>query len=256
MEEDMRVRPSVGIGVGLAAAYMIVFGGLLKLSGVGYDDVTASADNALKALVIPVGIAVVVFAIVTSIFGWWKPVLRDRQRAGGWLIVVPIVMLLGLLAGVDYGNLQVLDSKLLLWIGIGTAFVGIGEELMYRGLVVVSFRGSMSEIHVWLWSSVAFGLLHSINVLLGQSLGATIQQVVVTFVIGSGLYVARRATGWIIAPMFLHLLWDYSAFTQGDGRSAQGTIQLLLIVVVIVALVAGRKQLFGTAGDPVNEAVS
>ena len=252
----MRVRPSAGIGVALAAAYMIVFGGLFKLSGIGYDDITASADNALKALVIPVGIAVAVFAIVTSIFGWWKPVLRDRQRAGGWLIAVPILMLVALLAGVDYGNLQVLDSKLLLWIGLGTAFVGIGEELMYRGLVVVSFRGSMSEVQVWLWSSVAFGLLHSINVLLGQGFGATVQQVVVTFVIGSGMYVARRATGWIVAPMFLHLLWDYSAFTQGEGRSMASLVQTGLLILVIVALVAGRGRLFGTAEDPVNETVS
>jgi len=252
----VRVRPSVGVGVALAAVYMIVFGGLFKALGVGYGDVGASVSNVQRTLVIPVAVALVVFIGVTSVFGWWRPVLQDRRRAGGWLIAVPIVMVLALLVGVDYSNLSVLDSNLLLWIGIGVALVGISEELAYRGLVVVAFRGSMRESHVWLWSSVAFGLLHSINVLLGQGAGATVKQVVVTFIIGSGMYIARRATGLIVVPMLLHLLWDYSAFTAGDGSSLGGLVQFVLLAVVLVSLVVGRYRLFGTADAPVDESVS
>jgi len=146
----MRVRPSVGVGVGLAIAYMAVFGGLFKLSGVGYEDVVASSGNVMKAVVIPVGVALALFVVVTSVFGWWKPVIREQRRATGWLIAVPIVVVVALLVGVDYGNLGVLDPSLILWIGIGTALVGLSEELMYRGLILVSFRGSMREAHVWL----------------------------------------------------------------------------------------------------------
>jgi len=252
----MRVRPSIGIGIGLAVGYMVVFGVMFKLMGVGYNDITASADNALKAIVIPESVAIVVFAAVVSFFGWWKPVLRDRRRAGGWLIVVPIAALVLILAGVDYGNLGNLDSALVLWLGVGTLLVGISEELMYRGLVVVSFRSSMREAHVWIWSSVAFGLLHAINALLGQSLVATVQQVLVTMLIGSMLYVVRRATGWILVPMGIHALWDYSVLTQSGGRMVATGMQWLIIALVIFALIVGRHHLFGTADDPVDETIS
>lgn len=241
----MRVKPSVSIGVGLAVAYTVLFGILVKASGVAYGDLTSTADNALKALVIPMVIVSAVWLTVTTVLGWWKPVLRDRERAGGWLIAVPIVLALLTLGGIDYANLGEIDSKLLLWIGIGVVLVGLSEELMYRGLVVVSFRSTLSERSVWLWSSVAFALLHTINVLLGQGLTPTVRQVALTFLIGTGFYIARRATGTILVPMALHALWDFSAFTQsGDAPIAAIIALIASIVIVIVALIAGRKRLF------------
>ena len=135
------------------------------------------------------------------------------------------------------------------------ALVGFCEELVYRGLLVVSFRSTLAEPMVWLWSSVAFGLLHSINVLLGQALGATLVQVIVTAIIGSAFYISRRATGLLVVPMVLHLVWDYSAFTQGDDHALGNLPQVLGLVLVIVALTAGRRYLFGTPEDPIDESV-
>lgn len=251
----MRVKPSVPIGIGIAVVYMAVFGGLFFASGVDYDAVADTPENVRNAIVIPLAVAAVLLIIVTTVFGWWRPVLRERRRAGGWVIAIPIVIFLALLAALDYGNLAELDSELLLWIGTAVALVGFCEELVYRGLLVVSFRSTLAEPMVWLWSSVAFGLLHSINFLLGQDLGPTVVQVIVTFVIGSAFYISRRATGLIVVPMVLHLMWDYSSFTQSDGHTIGGLPQTLGAVLVIVALTAGRKHLFGTADDPVDESV-
>ena len=252
----MRVRPSIGIGIGLAVGYMVVFGVMFKLMGVGYDDIAVSAGNALKAIIIPESVAIAMIAVVVTFFGWWKPVLRDRRRAGGWLIAVPIVAAVLLLAGVDYGNLGKIDSALLLSLGVGTLLVGISEELMFRGLVVVSFRSSMREVHVWVWSSVAFGLLHSMNALLGHGVAATVQQVLVTMLIGSMLYVVRRTTGWLLVPMAIHALWDFSVLTQGDKLTVATIIQWLIIGLTVLALTVGRHHLFGTADDPVDETIS
>ena len=251
----MRVRPSVGLGIGIAVVYMAVFGGLFYASGVDYVEVADTAANVRNAIVIPLAVAAVLLIIVTSVFGWWGPVLRDRRRAGGWVIAVPIVLVIAVLAGIDYQNLSELDSELVLWIGIAVALVGFCEELVYRGLVVVSFRSSLKEVHVWLWSSVAFSLLHSINFALGQDVGPTLQQLVLTFMIGSGFYIARRTTGMLIVPMVMHLLWDYSSFTQGEGHTIAALMQWVALLAVIVGLTAGRKHLFGTAEQPVDEAV-
>ncbi len=252
----MRVRPSIGWGIGLSIAYMLVFGGMFKFLGVDYDLVGDSSENVLKGVVIPVAIALAVFAIVTTIFGWWKPVMRDRRRAGGWPIALPIIAVVIMLVVVDYGNLPKLDTNFLLLVVIGTILVGISEELMYRGLVVVSFRSSMREGHVWLWSSVAFGLLHLSNVVLGQDLMPTLQQVALTTVIGSVMYIARRTTGSIIMAMVIHALWDFTVFTQGGDGAMAGKAQFLILGLTILTLIFGRHHLFGTSDDPVEESVS
>lgn len=252
----MRVKPSVGLGVGIAAGYMALFGALFALSGVDYDELSDTAENVRDAVVIPLAIAAVVLIVLTSFLGWWRPVLREQKRAGGWVITVPIVMFLAILAGADWANIAELDSELLLYIGIGVALVGFCEELVYRGLVVVSFRSTLAESQVWLWSSVAFGLLHAINFLLGQDLGPTVVQVFITAFLGSLLYVARRATGFLVVPMVLHLLWDYASFTQGDDNARGGIMMALALILVIASLTAGRKYLFGTAEEPVDERVA
>ena len=139
----MRVRPSVKIGVLLAISYTVLFGAMFKLSGVDYDDIVSTSDNALKAVVIPLAILATILVVTTTAFGWWKPVLRDGKRAGGQLIAVPIVMVVLVIVGVNYVRLGELDTSLLVWIAIGTALVGFSEELVYRGLIVVSFRSTL-----------------------------------------------------------------------------------------------------------------
>jgi membrane protease YdiL (CAAX protease family) len=239
----VRVQPSVRIGIALAIGYAALFGVLFKISGVGYDDLSASAENVRNAVVIPLTIIAIVLIALTTFFGWWKPVLRDKKRVTGWLIIVPIALVVITLAGMNYVGLSESDAELLLWIGIAVTLVGFSEELMFRGLIVVSFRSTMKESHVWLWSSVAFSLLHLTNVLLGQAIVPTATQMAVTFVLGSGLYIARRTTGLLVVPMIIHLVWDYSAFTAG-GYGLAGTLSMLALLVVVIALIVGRKHLF------------
>jgi hypothetical protein len=224
---------------------MALFGIMFKLSGVDYDDIVGSADNALKAIVIPLAVVAVALIIVTTLLGWWKPALCDEHRARGWIMAVPIVMLTVTIAGINYGHLGDLDSGLLLWIAVGTLLVGFSEELMYRGLVLVSFRGAMRESHAWFWSSVAFGLLHGINAFLGQDFVPTIVQIVSAFVLGSGFYVARRVSGVIFLPMLMHTLWDFSTFT-GDGYVLGRMASTISLVAVLIGLIAGRHSLFGS----------
>ena len=75
---------------------------------------------------------------------------------------------------------------------------------------------------------------------------ATISQVIMTFVMGSGLYIARRTTGLIVVPMIIHLVWDYSAFTAGD-YVLSGLLSYVALGTILVTLVFGRKRLFASA---------
>ncbi|MEZ0234555.1 MAG: lysostaphin resistance A-like protein [Actinomycetota bacterium] len=87
---------------------------------------------------------------------------------------------------------------------VGTIAVGIAEETLTRGLVLTALRGGMGEVGAWFWSSLLFGLLHGANIVLGQDVGPTLQQIVFAFVFGSVLYAARRSTGTLLVPIVLH----------------------------------------------------
>jgi len=76
---------------------------------------------------------------------------------------------------------------------IGTMLVGHSEELLIRGLLIRGVRGSGApEIGVFFASSIAFGLLHGINVLNRQSVRTTVIQVIFTAVFGGAMYTSRR----------------------------------------------------------------
>jgi hypothetical protein len=59
---------------------------MFKLSGVDYDEIAGTADNALKAVVIPLVVAAGALIIVTTLLGWWKSTLRVRTEpaVGSW----------------------------------------------------------------------------------------------------------------------------------------------------------------------------
>ncbi len=147
-------------------------------------------------------------AVVTTALGWWRPVLFELPdgppRPPRWLLVVPVLAFIAALLGIDYGNLGNMGGSMILWLALGTAMVGFSEETAYRGLAVVGFRGGYSEVKVWLFSSILFGLLHGANVVLGQGAGPTVRQIIFAFFIGSVFYAIRRISGTLIIPMVIH----------------------------------------------------
>ncbi len=146
---------------------------------------------------------------------------------------------------------------MILWLALGTALVGFSEEITYRGLAVVGFRGGYSEVRVWLFSALLFGLLHSVNVILGQGAVSTIRQVIFAFVLGSVFYAIRRISGTIVVVMVIHALWDFGTFTHVAGRTdadlaaartdlataGMGLLENLFVLVAIVLIVVGAKKI-------------
>ncbi len=168
-----------------------------------------------------------------------------------------------MLVGIDWAQISALSGTYLLWLAVGTLLVGFNEEIVYRGLSVVAFRGAYKEVYVWLATSILFGLLHGANVFLGQALVPTIQQIGFAFVLGSVFYVVRRVTGSLAVLMILHALWDFGSFTWagafevtkvGPSVVAQTTVwagllmaaRLPLQVVLVIMCLIGAKKLFTT----------
>jgi membrane protease YdiL (CAAX protease family) len=200
-----------------------------------------------------------VLVVVTTLLGWWRPVLRelpaDPPRPPRWLLVVPILVFIATLLGIDYGNLGNMGAAMILWLAIGTALVGFSEETTYRGLALVGFRRGYGEVRVWLFTALFFGLLHGANLILGQGAVLTVRQVFFAFVLGSIFYAIRRISGTIVVVMVLHALWDFGSFSHVAGKAGAvaakidiatagaGLLQSLLVLIAVVLVIVGAKKI-------------
>jgi len=257
----MRIQPRPSLAWAIGIGYAILFLVLEKIMGVGYDVIGTTTDSIVKGIIVPVGIGAIVLIIVATALGWWRPVLRelptDPPRPPRWLLIVPILVFIATLLGIDYANLGDMGAAMILWLAIGTALVGFSEEFTYRGLALVGFRGGYGEVKVWLFTSILFGLLHGVNVVLGQGAVLTVRQVIFAFVIGSVFYAIRRISGTIVVAMVVHALWDFGTFTHVAGKSAGAAaaqtdiptgaaaagLQSLLMLVAIILVIVGAKKI-------------
>lgn len=264
MSRPTRVSPSPAIAWAIGLLYAPLFVGMLVAFGSDYDDIADSTDDVVSSIVVTTAIGAAVLTALTTWLGWWRPVLLDDRPTEKWLIAVPMVVLVAIVAGVDYGRISDLEPSFLLWAAVGTLGVGFCEEIVYRGLAVVGFRAGHRELHVWLYTSLLFMLLHAWNVLAGQDLGPTLRQMVFTFVLGSVFYVCRRASATIVVPMVLHAGWDWMSFTGSsdafadaadatDPRAASPAF--FFIVIAVVLCLVGARHLFDD-DRPASDAAS
>ena len=255
----MRIQPRPSLAWAIGIGYAILFLVLEMIMGVDYDVIGTTTDSIVRGIVVPVGIGALVLVIVTTWLGWWRPALRelptDPPRPPRWLLIVPILVFVATLLGIDYGNLGDMGAAMILWLAIGTALVGFSEEIAYRGLALVGFRGGYSEVRVWLFTSLLFGLLHGVNLILGQGAVPTIRQFFFAFVLGSVFYAIRRISGTIVVVMVLHALWDFGSFSHVAGKAGAvaakmdiatagaGLLQSLLVFIAVILVIVGAKKI-------------
>jgi uncharacterized protein len=88
------------------------------------------------------------------------------------------------------------------------------------------------------FTCLAFGLMHSVNIFLGDPVVGTLQQIVLAGAQGSAFYALRRVSGSLIWAMALHGLWDFSVFMLGTSGGAN-PFALLTLVSAVVSVVFG-----------------
>jgi membrane protease YdiL (CAAX protease family) len=244
----VRIKPSVPAALVAILGYLVVVFVVWAATGLDYDDVGDTAENVQKGIVLAVGLGVVYLVVVTSVLGWWKPSIHEPRRVGGgWMWIVPAMLLVGAalnLAATKWGEIDQVGTYVL-WLAVGSLFVGFSEELLTRGLAIVGARGSMHEKWVWAFSGLLFGLIHVPNIFFGQDIAPTIQQVVFAFAVALTYYVTRRIAGTLVVTMGLHALWDFSTFIQAHSvdklenpTASLGSFAMYLAVIIgIFALV-------------------
>ena len=126
---------------------------------------------------------------------------------------------------------------------VGCLFIGVSEELMFRGIGITTFRqAGFSEGKVALWTCVLFGLAHATNIF-SEGISA-LTQVLITAIAGYFFYIIRRVSGLLIVSMVMHGLWDFGLFTNTlSTPPGIGVVAFILadVVLAIVAVATIRK---------------
>jgi membrane protease YdiL (CAAX protease family) len=210
-------------------------------------------DSLLAGVTIPVALSVVLLVAVVSYLRWWPRVLHDERRVNRWVWCVPVVMVIASLVMIDYRNLGRIDTSLVIFLALGSLCVGVGEELMFRGISVNVLRDQgMRETRVALWSSLLFGAVHITNIITeGPS---AIAQVIVVSVSGFFFYLVLRVSGTLVLGMFIHALWDFSLFSASVGPEGETNplsfIGIMVNIVLAIVLLVRRHHIGVSNGEP------
>ena len=243
--------PSIGRRLPIWGFILLVVGYLAAIQliprlttpeGTEYAKFTNTA-SVVGGLWVTVGIGSVIGLIAVAVLGWWRPVFIEELRLPRWTWLFPAVMVLAIAAGISYSNLADKGLAFTLMLLVGCLFIGVSEELLFRGIGVTAFRqAGFTEGKVALWTCVVFGLAHSTNIF-SEGVGA-LPQVLATAVAGYFFYVIRRVSGLLIVSMIVHGLWDFGLFTNTlSNPTSIGAFLFILadIVLAIVAIVTIRK---------------
>ena len=236
-----RREPSVWLGLVLYLGYLTVFFITWSVNGVDYMRIGESAQTTRLWYAYPTLLGCAFLVVAISFLGWWRLVLFDKSRSGPvWIWIFPVVMaaiIANNFLGMPSGKLT---FELVLWSSLGAVGVGLGEEMITRGSMVVGLRSRFTEGKVWLFSTLLFSAMHVPNVFFGLPMANMPIQVILTFIMGSGLYVVRRMSGTLLLPIILHGLWDSSLFltvaTGGTPSSIQFAIYPLAIACALVVV--------------------
>lgn len=222
---------------------IIQVGGLLIGHGITADAGLETTGNFLRTALIPIAISALYAIAVATWLGWWPQIIRDRRPVQGWLKIIPILLLLAAAAGTSWGNLFDQKASLIIFFVLLVVIVGFTEELMFRGIGVVTFRrDGFSEAKVALYTSLIFGAVHLSNAI-STGPSALLQATIVSLT-GYFLYLTRRWAGVIWAAMAVHSSQDFALLSGQIGVGAAespGSLLVVLAMVVLAILVWRRR---------------
>ena len=249
----LRVRPRVWLGLSVFIAYLAVFYAIWIVNGIDYARVGESEETLLRWYVAPLAGGLVVLLIVISIFGWWRPSLRETRRLPRGAAVVPAIMAAVAILNLVFGEFSRVTMTMWILLIIGSILVGFNEEVVARGQLLVALRSRFGEVGVWFLSTALFSLLHLPNFFFGIGSLAFLQ-VVIQFGLGSVYYLAFRSTGSLVPAMLLHGLWDFSTFSSSLPYAglAAPFIGIAGVVVAVVLLAKERRQDPNATGEPIR----
>lgn len=235
----------------IAIPYLAILLYMQHVSGVSLTEVPDTAENVRDFITIPVAVASAYLALVGFTTGWIQNVWRENNplKSPSWLKWFTYILFTIILVNFASGNILSNDGEIIFYALLGTMLVGFSEEIMWRGYLLQGARESgFSEKKVAFTTSLAFGLVHGINILTGETVSTILPQIANAFIFGIVLYFIFRNRGSLLFLMLVHFLWDFALFTKGevnetDSRAYIGVLMYPLIIVSAILVIRAWKYL-------------
>lgn len=221
------------LAIGYAAIVQVA--GRLIGADVDEDDGWATAGNVVESALIPIALSSLFVITLATWLRWWPEIIHEPLRVQRWVRIVPIALALTALVGSSWGNVFDQPAGLVLALVLVVGIGGATEELMFRGVGLVTFRRmGLTEGRVALYSSLAFGAVHLSNAI-GTGTNAIGQAIVVCFT-GYLLYLTRRWAGAIWLAMPVHSSQDFLILSGQIGVDPSASPLSLLVIVTMIGL--------------------
>lgn len=241
--------PSRRLALALLAVWLVVTLAPQALAGGGEAEIAELVRDGLM-----VGIAGgALLLLVAALLGGYGRAIGLVGSAGSRLPLAGLAaawvaaMLVVAFAGAGVPGLPALA-----FLVVNCVFVGVSEELMFRGFLLAAFRDAGGRRAV-AWTALAFGAVHALNaVVTGEPVAAIAQA---ALAVGMGIWAGalRLRTGSLLLPVVLHGLWDLALFVGIVGETPLA-LSLLSIAGVVVLGVVGWRTL--PANDPLPAAAT
>jgi uncharacterized protein len=129
----------------------------------------------------------------------------------------------------------------------GVPLVALNEELFYRG-VLLDLLQPFGLRRAVLWTSVAFGGSHLVNLVAGAYPPFIAMQVAATTAGGVALAAIRIRTGSLLPVLFIHLVIDLIAVSTLTGAATSSPILLPVLFIWLAANLAMWRYGWGLLG--------
>lgn len=197
--------------------YMLLMTVGMSLTSLVYHDVYPSLT--MVKVLIPFEIAMTLLcAIVVVRFYQAKVIFGPiHSRALGWMsplyltLIVAWGMLVWTISSQSIENGQWYGFLLT---GLVTLFVGISEELMFRGIILQSLLKTQTTQRAVLISALTFSSLHAINIIAHHSWVLLLGQLATTFIFGLFAASVTLRLNNLLPMIIFHWLWDFLSLTH------------------------------------------
>lgn len=228
-----------GRRLGIAVVAVAIWAAITVWVGILQGGHGSLASLVSQRVMLSTPLAALFLLLVAWRFRWTDIGLNGpRPPSSAWLLW-PIGVYVLFFAGLASLNHE-FALPALAFIAINTLFVGISEELAFRGVLWGAARKAMAFWPGVLLVSALFGSIHLLNAFITGEFAEAGMQALNAFLSGFGYLAMRIRTRSLIPIMVGHWLWDFAIFLSSadPDRVAQAGAANPLFGVALVAPIA------------------
>lgn len=147
-----------------------------------------------------------------------------------WFLPLIISEVVVLSAGIQIAPDPILYLSLILF----TVFVGISEEVYFRGIIFNILKDKGIPYAIWA-SSIIFGILHLSNLVGGANTLYTVLQVFFAFLFGFVAAQISVLSQSLLPAIIWHFAHDFLAFMTGNELDSRAMVVLAFQCLVLIA---------------------